>query len=610
MPKIRRLPTDLANQIAAGEVVERPASVVKELVENAIDAGARRITIEIEQAGLAKIRVTDDGEGMDEADARLALERHATSKIAKIEDLMQIHTFGFRGEALPSIASVSRLTLVTRRHDRDEAIQLVVEGGGAPVVRPIGAAVGTSVEVVELFFNVPARRKFLKAQSTESANVGEVVLMEALARPEITFVLQRDGKVAKEYLRVGVRAERVAQVLAGEHLEECIGARGPMKIEAHLGPPERARAGAIGLHILINGRPVRDRQLARAIAQSYGSVLEPGRYPIGVVYIDVPPEMVDVNVHPQKSEVRFADARALFDAVTRELHGALSGAFVLPGLGTGSRKWINAVKQTAHPPPPETMAHDDTWRSIKNADLRTPPPPDPWELAPRSAVPMSAEPSTMKSLEERLREANAANAVSELFGTKGFYARLVFLGQLRATYLLCEGDDGLYVLDQHAAAERVTFDRLRRDYTSRSVPTQGLLVPEVVELLPAEVTVLEEAGEQIAKLGLEVRAVGSNAVAVHAIPKLLVRAAPERIVRDLLAELGHAAKRPFGDAADLVLATMACHGSIRAGDAVSPDEARALLRALDDVDFAGHCPHGRPVVTRTSFEELERRVGR
>ncbi len=613
MPKIRRLPTDLANQIAAGEVVERPASVVKELVENAIDAGARRITIEIEQAGLTRIRVTDDGEGMDEADARLSLERHATSKIARIEDLSSIHTFGFRGEALPSIASVSKLSLVTRRHDRDEAIELVVEGGGAPVVRPIGAAVGTSVSVDELFFNVPARRKFLKAQSTESANVGEVVLMEALARPEITFVLVRDGKVAKEYLRVGVRAERVAQVLAGEHLEECIGARGPMKIEAHLGPPERARAGAIGLHILINGRPVRDRQLARAIAQSYGSVLEPGRYPVGVVYIDVPPEMVDVNVHPQKSEVRFADARALFDAVTRELHGALSGAFVLPGLGTGSRKWINAVKQTVRPPP-ETIAHDDTWRSVKNAAIHTPPPPDPWELAPQSAMPMSmpmsAEPSTMKSLEERLREANAAAAPSDLFGDKGFYARLQFLGQLRTTYLLCEGEDGLYVLDQHAAAERVTFDRLRRAYSSRSVPTQGLLIPEVVELLPAEVMVLEEAGEQIANLGLELRAVGSNAVAVHAVPKILVRAAPERIVRDLLAELGHTAKRPFGDAADLVLATMACHGSVRAGDVLSPDEARALLRALDDVDFAGHCPHGRPVVTRTSFEELERRVGR
>jgi len=626
MPKIHRLPNDLANQIAAGEVVERPSSAVKELVENAIDAGARRITVEIEAAGLERIRVTDDGEGMEEADARLALERHATSKIASFDDLSHVRSFGFRGEALPSIASVSKLTLATRRHDANEGVEVKVEGGGAARVRPIGCAPGTIVDVAELFFNVPARRKFLKAQSTESANVGEVVLTAALSRPEITFVFLRDGKVAREYLRVGVRAERVAQVLAGEHLEECHGSRGPMKIEAHLGPPERARAGAVGLHLLVNGRPVKDRQLARAVAQSYGSVLEPGRYPVGVVYVDVPPENVDVNVHPQKSEVRFSEARALFDAITRELHGALSGAFVLPGLVTGSRKWINAVKQTTRPPPPEQepptpqlaerslaerTAREETWRSMKAADIRTPPPPDPWELSPIPSVspsPTSAEPSTMKSLEERLREAAAPR---DLFGTgAGFYARLTFLAQLRQTYLLCEGEDGLYVLDQHAAAERVTFDRLRRAYATRTVPTQGLLIPEVVDLAPVEVAALEEAADVVAKLGVELRAVGSNAVAVHAVPRILVRAAPERIVRDLLAELGHAAKRPFGDAADLVLATMACHGSIRAGDAVSPDEARALLRALDEVDFAGHCPHGRPLVTRVPFDELERRVGR
>jgi DNA mismatch repair protein MutL len=612
MPKIHRLPTDLANQIAAGEVVERPSSAVKELVENAIDAGARRITVEIDQAGLARLRVTDDGEGMDEADARLALERHATSKIASVEDLSSVRTFGFRGEALPSIASVSKLSLVTRRHDASEAIELLVDGGGPPRVRPSGAAPGTSVDVADLFFNVPARRKFLKALSTESASVGEVVLAAALARPEITFVLIRDGKIAREYLRVGVRAERVAQTLAGEHLEECHGTRGPMKIEAHLGPPERARAGAVGLHLFVNGRPVKDRQLARAVAQAYGSVLEPGRYPVGVVYIDVPPENVDVNVHPQKSEVRFADARALFDALTRELHGALSGAFVLPGLGTGSRRWINAIKETpsVEPTAPglaERAGHEGTWRSFKAADIRTPPPPS-FHLDSPASAPGSFEPETMKSLAEKLADAAVPR---DLFGAGvGFYARLEFLAQLRSTYLLCEGDDGLYVLDQHAAAERVTFDRLRRAYASRGVATQGLLIPEVVELSADEVAALEGASDTVAKLGVELRAVGANAVAVHAVPRILLRAAPERIVRDLLAELGHAAKRPFGDAADLVLATMACHGSIRAGDAVSPDEARALLRALDEADFAGHCPHGRPVVTRMPFDELERRVGR
>ncbi|MDB4997439.1 MAG: mismatch repair protein MutL, partial [Myxococcaceae bacterium] len=300
MARVHRLPADLANQIAAGEVVERPASVVKELVENALDAGATRVRIEIEQGGLARIRITDDGDGMAPEDAGLALERHATSKIARFEDLSTIGTFGFRGEALPSIASVSCLTLVTRLRGDTEGTEITIEGGGAPRARPAGAAVGTTIDVRDLFFNVPARRKFLKSVQTESAHIGEVVLLAALARHDVTFVLVRDGRVAREYLRAKTRRDRVMQALGEDRLEQCSGERGPLRLEAHLAPPERARSGAVALHVFVNGRPVKDRQIARAVAQSYGSVLEPGRFPIGAVYIDIPPEMVDVNVHPQK----------------------------------------------------------------------------------------------------------------------------------------------------------------------------------------------------------------------------------------------------------------------------------------------------------------------
>jgi len=247
---------------------------------------------------------------MEEDDARLALERHATSKISRVEDLLGIATFGFRGEALPSIGSVSRLTLATRVRTSDEGVELSVAGGGEPSVRPCGCAPGSSVEVRELFFNVPARRKFLKSTATESAHVGEAVLLAALARPDVTFVLARDGRVAREYLRVETRAERAKQAIVDESLESCVAARGSLHIEAHLAPPERARAGAVGLYLFVNGRPVKDRQLARAVAQAYGSVLEPGRYPGRVVYLDLPPDLVDVNVHPQKAEIRFADARA------------------------------------------------------------------------------------------------------------------------------------------------------------------------------------------------------------------------------------------------------------------------------------------------------------
>jgi len=586
MGRIRVLPTDLANQIAAGEVVERPASVVKELVENALDAGATRVKVEIEQGGVNLVRVSDDGAGMDAEDGELAFSRHATSKIHDKDDLFSLRTFGFRGEALPSIASVAKLRLVTRMRGTSEGTEVVVEGGGPVRVRPIGAAEGTTVEIRELFYNVPARRKFLKSMGTESAHVSEALLLAALARPDVSLFLLRDGRPAREWLRVTTRRERAAQAFEGERLEPCVGERGPLRIEAHLGAPERARAGAVGLHLLVNGRAIRDRQLARAVAQAYGSVLEAGRYPVGAVYIDVPADQVDVNVHPQKAEVRFSDARALHDAVTRELHAAMTRAFSLPALGA-TRFW--PVTRPATP-------LEASFASLPGGGA-----PDPWRLQPEM------DGASTSSIAERTAVLAAAPA---LFESSGFYASLEFLGQVRAMFLLCHGADGIYILDQHAAAERVTFHRLRRAFASRSIATQRLLIADVVELLPGEVATLEERASDVGALGVELRAVGPSAVAVHAVPALLSRAKPERIVRDLVAELGRAARRPFGDAADLVLATMACHGSVRAGDLLSREEASALLRSLDGIDFAGHCPHGRPVVTRIGYDELERRVGR
>jgi DNA mismatch repair protein MutL len=624
MGKVRRLPSDLANQIAAGEVVERPASVVKELVENALDAAATRITVEVEQGGMTSIRVTDDGEGMEEEDARLSLERHATSKITSVEDLHRIATFGFRGEALPTIGSVARLTMVTRMRAHDEAVELVVEGGGEPKVRPAGAAPGTAIEVRDLFFNVPARRKFLKSTGTESAHVGETVLLAALSRPDVTFILARDRRVVREFLRVETRGERARQAIVDDVLEPCFAQRGPLRIEAHLAAPERARAGAVGLHLFVNGRPVRDRQLGRAVAQAYGSVLEPGRYPLGVVYLDVPYEQVDVNVHPQKAEIRFADARGVFDAVTRELHGALSKAFAVPPLGPtpyarAFNAWRSGGASNGFPP---WTASSGSGGGLPSADgapvtASTPmfagsAPPSGAEAAPLAGgTGAEADPWQLLPASSPSSEGTSPTPEPSLFAGQGFYSRLRFVGQVRGTFLVCEGDDGMYVLDQHAAAERVTFERLRRAYATRGVVSQRLLTGEVVELLPAEVAALEENADAVAALGLELRAVGVSAVAVHSVPALVARASPARLVRDVVAEVSRATGgRPFGGAVDLVLATMACHGSTRAGDTVSREEATALLAALDGVDFSGHCPHGRPVITRIPYDELERRVGR
>lgn len=326
--KIQILPQGLASQIAAGEVVERPASAAKELIENALDAGAQRCDVACDGGGITRIAVTDDGEGMTEEDARLSLERHATSKLRSMQDLTHLLSYGFRGEALPSIASVSRIKILTRLRGSDSGVVLAANGGEDLQVTPAGLPIGTSVEVRDLFFNVPARRKFLRSTGTESSHVTSVVEGAALARPAVTFTLTRDGRRVRELLRANSRAERVEQLFEQEPLVAVSGERGPLKLEAYLTRPERARPGAAGLWLIVNGRVVRDRMLATTLAQSFGSVLPAGHYPRGAVYIDLPPELLDVNVHPQKTEVRFVDPRAAADAVysiaSRELASALS----------------------------------------------------------------------------------------------------------------------------------------------------------------------------------------------------------------------------------------------------------------------------------------------
>ncbi|MEM6787065.1 MAG: DNA mismatch repair endonuclease MutL, partial [Myxococcota bacterium] len=316
------LPPPVANQIAAGEVVTRPSSVVKELVENAIDAEATRIAVDIDGGGVTRIRVVDDGIGMVRDDATRALQRHATSKIRRAEDLLTIRSFGFRGEALPSIASVSRFRLRTRPADEEEGTEVTLEGGVNLDVRPCGAAPGTTVEVEDLFFNVPARRKFLRATSTESAHVGDALKAIALAHPRIQFDITRDGRRRHRWLSAPKRRERVQNIFESYPLHEASGDRGPVSVEGYLSTPDRARTGAGGLYLFVRDRPVQDRALARAVATAYGPALDPGRYPVGAVFLDVDPTLVDVNVHPQKTEVRFAHARAVADA----LHGVVADA--------------------------------------------------------------------------------------------------------------------------------------------------------------------------------------------------------------------------------------------------------------------------------------------
>ncbi len=610
MSTIVRLPEDLCNQIAAGEVVERPASVVKELVENAVDAGASRVQVDVGAGGVGVLRVTDDGCGMDEADAPLAIERHATSKIGHIDDLLALRTFGFRGEALPSIASVSRFVLRTRTRDRDEGVEVACEGGGSLRVAPCGMAPGTIVEVRDLFFNVPARRKFLKAASAESAAITSALDALALSASELTITLTRDGRAVKQWLRASSRKQRALDARPDDRLATIAGQRGPLRVEAYLGPPELARSGAVALTLLINGRVVRDRVLARVIAQAYGSVLEPGRYPAGVVFVDIDPQLVDVNVHPQKAEVRFADGRAVQDAVFAVISEGLAGAFgIAPPSRAFAPKSHGQSPGAVLPAPVRPLAASCAPNVAFGAtlDKGAVGEPDPWGLAPLAAPAAAAmQPPLPLAAPGRPVDA-AAFAVST---TDLSYSALRFVAQMRGTFLICEGPDGIVILDQHAAAERVTFARLRASYRSHAIASQRLLLPLTMQIDAVEAAFLDEHQAEVGALGMELRPIGPTTAMVTAVPQIVARAAPERLARDLLDEVRRAGGRSFSDSVDLVLATMACHGSLRAGDAVTPDEVIALLEALDRVEYAGHCPHGRPLLMQIKFAELERQVGR
>ena len=612
---IRILPDTLADQIAAGEVVERPASVVKELIENSVDARANRVTIEIEEGGLRVIRVSDDGIGMSPEDAKLSVQRHATSKLRTRDDLFCIRTLGFRGEALPSIASVSRFTLTSRTRDQDAGTQVRLDGGAPHGTEPIGCAPGTVIEVRELFYNVPARLKFLKSKATESGHIANVCLRAALAHPELALTVVRDRRPTQEFLPGQDLLERVRSAFPGEELNSYEASCEGAVLRAALSAPERARSGAAHLHLFVNRRPVRDLALSRCISFAYGSVLPPGRFPVGAVYIELDPTDVDVNVHPQKLEVRFARGRTLLDAITRTLAHKL-GTAAFSGPAARSRSFwdqrLGSVVTSDNVTDSSTYSPINTLIANSTALPYTPDSAheeaDPWGLTPRAPTAVQAPETRWQSA---THVADGGARTPALLERPGTFGGLRFLGQSRKTFLICENEHGIQIIDQHAADERIRFDQLRKSYSARSVRVQPLLFPERVECTELEADLIEQHHDELVRAGLECNRLGHHTIAVAAVPVLLARAAPQRLLRDLLSELTRSGERAFQDAIDMALATMACHAAIRAGDALSHDEAVALLQQLDQVqDFQRHCPHGRPIVCTLPFIELEHRLGR
>ena len=583
---IRQLPDVLINQIAAGEVVERPASVVKELVENALDAGARRIDIDLEEGGVRLIRIRDDGGGIAAEELPLAVQRHATSKIASIDDLESVATLGFRGEALPSVASVSRFRLSSRRDGSEHGAMLQVEGGRVSDVSPHPHPPGTTVEVRDLFYNVPARRKFLRAERTELSHIEEWLRSLALARPDVELRVSHNGKPSRRWKGEG-------DLLSDVRLHEALGedfARNALRID-HAGAglrlhgwiaqPSYNRASADQQYLYVNGRSVRDRNVSHAVRQAFADVLFHGRHPAYVLFLELDPRGVDVNVHPAKHEVRFRESRLVHDFVYRTLHAALAetraghASMPMPQAGAG-----NAWSM----PPPQQSSIGLRVNDASSAYAALYAPRDdgaPGEL-PASAPMPGDSPNGMPPL--------------------GFA-----IAQLHGIYILAENADGLIVVDMHAAHERIGYEKLKAAHDGTGLRTQPLLVPSGIAVSEREAELAEREAGTLAQLGFEVQRSGPQSLLVRSVPALLAQGDVESLLRDVLADLReHGGSSRVAETRDELLATMACHGAVRANRRLTVHEMNALLREMEATERSGQCNHGRPTWTRFNLAEIDR----
>lgn len=583
--KIHILPEDVVSRIAAGEVVERPAAVVKELIENSLDAGARSIVVEIEDGGLGLIRITDDGEGMSREDAPRAFERHATSKLRSDRDLWSIRTMGFRGEALPSIASVSHVRLATALRSSDVGIEFRVQGGKIGKILDAPPVAGTSIEVAELFYNQPARKKFLKSIPTEFSHISRVVQQAALSWPSVHFRLTHNGMEIVNYPAVLSEQDRVSQVYRRLFLDQCFTVQAVLptaRIGGYALDPVHAKSSRTPQELFLNRRPVRNAAVFHAIAEGYGAFLSKGRHPLFVLFLDVDPDRVDVNVHPTKRDVRFAEPDAIHQLVRRAIRQAM---------GTTERSSIvpgSSVKR-------EGPEGGQTKLSIAGV-----------QGAPVSMVTDSQADVLSRS------EAQLA-FVSE---TAEPYVRVpsgevVALGQLNRTFLVVQAGGDLAVIDQHTAHERVLFERLYRAWTVRGIQSQPLLLPESIELTAPHAALLSRHQYELEKLGLSLEPFGASTVLIRAVPMGLGKIDPEALLQDLLDDLtqwDHASTvetkvRP-------VLASLACHGAVRAGRQMELPEIKALVEDWRAEGEMTTCPHGRRISFRLSTEDLEKMFGR
>ncbi|QEM67121.1 DNA mismatch repair endonuclease MutL [Geobacter sp. FeAm09] len=605
--RIAILPETITNKIAAGEVVERPASVIKELLENSLDAGAIDISVEIAAGGRRLIRITDNGHGMSREDALLSLERHATSKIRTDSDLDGILTLGFRGEALPSIASVSRFRLATREAGSLEGTEIVVEGGRVRDVKACGMAPGTVISVEQLFFNTPARLKFLRSAETETGHVGDTVARMAVSRPDVAFRLTSDDRELLRVQRSDLR-RRIAQTVgrdAAAALHDVASTEGGITVTGFISGPHAVRSTTSAMFTYINGRFVRDKVVQHAIMQAYRGVIDRGRYPILALFIELPPGEVDVNVHPTKHEVRFRRQAAVHDALQAALEEVLRRS-----------PWL-AHRPEPAPPAPAAPAGGQAYReriaAAAQASLKFVEQPPRTSFSPAAAsgegtrtapVAAVAPSGTTVSVREPAEPFRPEPAPAE---AAGYFSSLAIIGQFHGEYILCQSGAELVVIDQHAASERVAYQRLRQQFRAGGVESQRLLFSETLELSFGEAAVVGRFRDDLARIGFDLEPFGGATVVVAALPRLATGRDGMQLVRDILAELAVlGTSAAFDGAIDDLLARIACHSVVRGFHPLENRQITELLRAMDETDFAASCPHGRPVSHTITLGELEK----
>lgn len=606
---IRRLPETLVNRIAAGEVVERPASAVKELVENALDAGAHRIDIVISNGGRSLISISDDGCGMAPDELPVAVERHATSKLPG-DDLLDIKWLGFRGEALPSIGAVSRLSLTSRRLGDASGHMLEVEGGRLGAVKPAAAQPGTRVEVRDLFYAVPARLKFLKSERSESLAVQEIVRRLAMAHPQVSFSLQEDGRVSfrveaaqGEMLPEQSRLRRLEQILGRDFADNALAIeaeREGIRLTGHAGLPTYNRGNAQHQYLFVNGRPVRDKLFVGAVRGAYADFLGHDRHPVVALFLELPAEQVDVNVHPAKAEVRFRDPGLVRGLIVGALRHALAAAGHRAST-TVAQVALGALARPAALPNMPLPFNAGSMAARPNA----------YSYQPERFSPMLADAAALYNAPEASGLAPQARGDEAAPIAPGNFPLGAARAQLHATYIVAQTEQGIVIVDQHAAHERLVYERMKQHLAAGKVPRQAMLLPEVVELSEAEAARVAGRAEELAELGLVLEAFGPGAVLVREVPALLGDGDVKGLVRDLADDLAeYDAALSLKERLEEVCGTMACHGSVRAGRRLTLDEMNALLRQMEATPHSGQCNHGRPTYVELHLADIEKLFGR